>query len=508
MGRPLRLKAKLSGAGLVAEAEGSAEPWAQEAKANLSLKVRGADFGPLLDLKPGDTLAQNISLTSRVQLAGNRLAFDDLDSSFGGSRLRGSVAVTLGEEKEIDGEIGVEQFALAPAFALALGAAGHEAGEPLGTGLAKGWRGRIAFQALRGQLPGGSELQPVSGVVKSDGQSLSFDGIKGNIGGGEVTASMDAKQGANGVALNASVQFAGVDGTALRYRNLAMPVGRASMQMTLTSQGRSAAALAGALSGSGTLTLEAAKIAGLDPRAFEVAVRANDSGQAKDDVRLKQIVEAALPAGALVDSVGADSVHDQGRSAAGRGHRAGRQWRAGHRLRRLRHHRRSGRYPRRTFADDDHRGVRDSTARRRHAGRAEPQRRRRAACRRGWRCARSTTKPERLDAIERGEPPPPAPAPIVLPPEGLSPLPEAAVPSRPAKKGGRDPRRPPAEEGGVAAPADRSRVMPPAPVAGQPQVAPLPPPIEVRPAPGTVRPKPRPPIALTPQLANPPPRSN
>ncbi len=32
--------------------------------------------------------------------------------------------------------------------------------------------------------------------------------------------------------------------------------------------------------------------------------------------------------------------------------------------------------------------------------------------------------------------------------------------------------------------------------------------IEVRPAPGSARPKPRPPLALTPQLANPPPRSN
>jgi large subunit ribosomal protein L24 len=177
-GGPLRLKAKISAATLVAEAEGSAEPWGQEAKANVSLKVRGADFGPLLDLKPADTLAQNIGLSSRVQLTGNRLAFDDLDSSFGGSRLRGSVAVTLGEEKEIEGEIGAEQLALAPAFALALGAAGHDAAEPLGTGLAKGWRGRIAFQALRGLLPGGSELQPVSGVIKSDGQSLSFDAIK------------------------------------------------------------------------------------------------------------------------------------------------------------------------------------------------------------------------------------------------------------------------------------------------------------------------------------------
>src|SRR5947207_2253510 len=89
-----------------------------------------------------------------------------------GALLRGSVAVTLGDEKEIEGEIGAEHLALAPAFALALGAAGHDAAEPLGTGLAKGWRGRIAFQALRGLLPGGSELQPVSGVIRSDGQSL------------------------------------------------------------------------------------------------------------------------------------------------------------------------------------------------------------------------------------------------------------------------------------------------------------------------------------------------
>ena len=71
-GAPLRLKAKISGTGLDAEAEGSAEPWAQEAKASFNLKVRSADFAPLLDLKPSDTLAQNIGLSSRVSLAGNK----------------------------------------------------------------------------------------------------------------------------------------------------------------------------------------------------------------------------------------------------------------------------------------------------------------------------------------------------------------------------------------------------------------------------------------------------
>ncbi len=173
----------------------TAEPWAQEAKASFSLKVRSADFGPLLDLKPTDTLAQNIGLSSRVSLTGSKLAFDDLDSSIAGSRLRGHVAVTLGDEKNIEGEIGLDQLALAPAFALAMGAAGHDAAEPLAAGLVKGWRGKVAFQALRGALPGGSELQPVSGVVKSDGQSLTFDAIKGKIGGGEASATYRRQAG-------------------------------------------------------------------------------------------------------------------------------------------------------------------------------------------------------------------------------------------------------------------------------------------------------------------------
>ena len=161
---PLRLKAKMWGAGLDADTDGSAEPWAQEPKASVNLKVRSADLGPLLDLKPSDTLAQDIRLSSRVSLAGNRLTFDDLDSIIAGSRLRGRLALTLGDEKNIEGEIGLDQLALAPAFALAIGAAGHDAAEPLVGGLVKGWRGQVAFQALRGVLPGGSELQPVSGT--------------------------------------------------------------------------------------------------------------------------------------------------------------------------------------------------------------------------------------------------------------------------------------------------------------------------------------------------------
>ena len=100
------------------------------------------------------------------------------------------------------------------------------------------------------------------------------------------------------------------------------PPGRTSLQMTLASQGRSASALTGAISGSGTVTLEAARIAGLDPRAFDVAIRTSDGGQATDDARLRKIVEPALSGGALSGRIGANPVYDSRWPASCRRHRA------------------------------------------------------------------------------------------------------------------------------------------------------------------------------------------
>jgi large subunit ribosomal protein L24 len=506
------------GTGLDAEAQGTAEPWAQEAKASLNLRIGGINLAPLLDLSPADKLAQNVGVSARLTIAGNRWTFDDLDSSVEGSRLRGRLALTLDDAKTVEGEIGLDSLTLAPAFALAIGAAGHDAAEPLGAGLVKGWRGRIAFQALRGVLPGGAELQPVSGTIKADGASLAFDDITGKIGGGDVSANIDARPGANGIALNARVQLSGVDGGALRYRALAMPSGRASMQMTLASQGRSASALIGALSGSGTVTLESAKFAGLDPRAFEAAVRASDNGQAKDDARLKQIVEPALAAGALAIAsaqipfsirdgrmrVSATTLDAQGVRAVI-----------------------SGGYD--IPADQaDIRAALALTMAVPATGRPEIQlfaagtpdalsRSVDVAALSSWLAVRAIDhETRRLDAIERGEAPPPAPAPISIPSDAAQDVLQPPEPVTPVPLPGRDLRRaPPKPRLSAPRPPAALAVPPavnaPAPIMRQQQAAPLPPPIEVRPAPSMIakpKPKPPPPLALTPQVANPPPRQN
>jgi len=498
---PWRLSAKMWGAGIDAETQGTAEPWAQPPKASANLKVRSVNLAPMFGINPSDPLAQNTRLFARVSLTGNKLTFDDIDSVAAGSRLRGHLAIALDEERAVDGEVGLDSLDLAPAFALAIGAAGHDAAEPLGNGLMKGWRGRIAFQALRGGLPGGGELRPLSGAIKSDGQSLTFEGLKGKLGGGEATATIDARPDPNGIVINSRVDLAGVDDNALHYRGLKMPPGRTSLQMTLMSRGRSVAALSGAMSGSGTVTLESARLPGLDPRAFDVAVRASDAGQVTDDNRLKEIIAPVLAVGNLpvataqipfnirdgrlridattldagnarvIVSGGYDMPADQADvrvslSANSIGST-------------------SSRPEIQLFAT----GTPDALNRSLDVTSLS-----------SWLAVRTIDREtRRLDAIERGEPPP-VESPSIPPSTAAFPspaMPSTLRPGQPleAPLPGHEPRRllprtatprPPA-----AAP----------PVVGQ-QAAPLPPPIEVRPAPGPppAKPKPQPhtPLVLTP----------
>jgi uncharacterized protein involved in outer membrane biogenesis len=506
-GAPLRLKAKLSATGVDAEAHGTAEPWAQDTKANFDLSVRGVSLAPLLDLRPADTLAQNINLSSRVSLSKGRLSFDDLDTAFAGSRLRGRVAVSLDGERNVEGEIGLDALDLAPVFALAIGGGGHDAAEPLGAGLLKGWHGRIAFQALRGMLPGGSELRPVSGAIKSNGQSLSFDTIKGGIGGGELAADIDARQGANGIIVNARAQLSGVDGSALHYRNLTMPAGRASMQMTLMTQGRSAAALTGALSGSGTVTIESAHVPGLDPRAFDAAIRASDNGQATDDARLRQIVEPVLSAGALsVKSAQIPFTIGDGRLRVGATTLQADGARATI----------SGGYDipaeqadiRVTLASGDA-GQAASRPELQLFAVGSPDGLHRSvdvASLSSWLAVRAIDREtRRLDSLDRGERASSI-RPASIPSAAATPTPAAtpeAAPDSPTSDLP-SPRRIPLKPR-ISAPHPPAAVPAyNAPVVSQ-QLAPLPPPIEVRPVPGGIArpPRPKPPLVLTPQAPTP-----
>lgn len=502
-GRPVQLTAKLSGGGLDADAQGSvelSEPKSSEPKASVNLRVRNANLAPLLGTGPADKSAQNVSLSSRLTFAGNRVTFDDLDGNAAGSHLRGRISVTLDQEKNVEGEVGLDSLDLAPALALAIGAAGHESGEPFSPGLVSGWRGRIAFQALRGTLPGGIELRQFGGTVRSDGQSLALDALKGSLGGGEMSASLDARNGANGLALNARIELGNVDAAALHYRNVALPKGRTSVQMALSSQGRSVAALMGALAGNGTVTLESAEIAGLNPRAFEIAIRASDGGQVSDDSRLRQLVEPALSAGSIaVPSAQIAFTIRDGRLRVGATPLEARNARAivsgGYDIPADQADIRASLTPIMT-------GLSGAPPEIQLFAAGPPDRLSRTVDLTplsSWLAVRTIDREtRRLDAIERGEPPPATAAlPTLVSPD---PAPEQAPAHVPLP--GQDPRRAPAKPRVAPTPkAPQAAPAAPSPPLASQQAAPLPPPIEVKPAPGPApaKPRPKPPLVLTPQ---------
>ena len=501
-GSPLQLKAKLTGAGVDGDIQGTGNPWADQSTAALTVAVRRADLAALFDLQRGSMPAPGVSLSSRLGVAGNVFTFDDLDTTVGGSRIRGRLVLTRGDEIGVDGELGLDTLDLAAVTGVAFGAMGRDASAPLGRGWLRGWRGRLAFQALSGVLPGGGELRPVSGAIKGDGQSLVLESVKASIGGGEAVIDLDARQAAQGTgqgtSFNARVQLTGVDGPALRYRGLAVPDGKVALQMTLAGQGRSAAGLIGALSGAGTLTLTDARIAGLDPRAFEVAVRASDGGQATDDLRLKEIVEPVLTAGALkVPSAQIPFTIKDGRlriEAATLGAARARVAIAGG-------------YD--LLADQaDIRAVMSPVTTRPIQGRPEirvdlngsPDRLARAvdvAALSSWLGMRAIDREtRRLDQLERGVGPGPEPDEL-----WEEELPKAEpIPSSEVKIPTRDPRR---KNSGTKAASPRPPAVPPVAVqpvpqpapapSGGPLVQPLPPPIDIKPAPGAMRlPKQRP----------------
>jgi large subunit ribosomal protein L24 len=521
--KPLRITAKFSGADLDADVQGDADVWFAQRKATLALVARRANLAPLFDLKPTDPAVQAISLTSRVTLNGDRLSFDDLDSAVAGARLRGRVALTMGTETTVDGDINLDSIELAPAFGLAIGGRGRDGTEPLARGLLHGWRGQLALQAAKGALPGGGELRPVSAVIKSNAQSLTIDAIKGRIGGGDLVADVDLRSTASGYAVGARVMLDGADATALRYRGLSLPAGKASLRLTLASQGRSAAALEGAVSGNGLLTIDGARIDGLNPGAFDTAIRASDTGQATDDAKLRQIVATSLSSGALALTtvqipleIKDSRLRLSATTLEGDGARA----------------MLSGGFD--MIADQaDLRIALTGTAAGASSVRPEiqifaagpPDRLERTidvAALSSWLAVRAIDREtRRLDALEKGEgtaalrtnvPPGPAlpsGAPAQVPsqdmptssaPSAITPTPSAPTLVAPvAGAPGRDVRRSVPRfvtPRAVAAP-------PPPPVLSQ-QIAPLPAPVEIRPVPGMLRtPKPRPaaPLVLTPPAA-------
>jgi len=295
--KPLAVKAALLGRDLDVTAEGTVEPWQTDQAAALNVLLRKANIAPLAGARPIDPPVI-VAVTSHVDVAGNKFTLTGLDATIGASRLRGRLGVKLSEQLAVDGELGADTVDIPAAIAVALGTGGRANADPFGRGLLRGWRGRVAFQSLRGTSPFG-ELRPLAAVIEADGSAVTLQSLTGAFAGGQAKADVAARRDADGVAVTGHLQLNGADGAKLHYRNLAMPAGRAALELNFAATGRSASALIGAMSGSGAVTLENARINGVDPNIFQVVADAGDASQLTDPARLKAFVDPLLVGGTM-----------------------------------------------------------------------------------------------------------------------------------------------------------------------------------------------------------------
>ncbi|RTL74981.1 MAG: cell envelope biogenesis protein AsmA, partial [Bradyrhizobiaceae bacterium] len=396
----------------------------------------------------------------------------------GAAPVKGNLSLSRQGEQTLTGNIETDALDVQGLMALMLGADDRAMTDPLAQGLI-GWRGAMAVKADKAILPGGMEAATISGTAQGDGTSISFDNVKGTIGGGAATLSAVIKRSPSESAIDASLKLEQADASALKYRGLQLPPGKASVRMTLATRGRSAAALRNALSGNGVLALTGAQLPALDAAAFDAAEKASDDPAAKN--KMESVVATALDRAPLaVASVDVPFAIKDARMHADPTVFQSDAARATI----------SGSYDIPEDQGDLRIGLKAMSGAMKDAPdiqiflRGSADRFERdvdVAALSSWLSLRAIEREtQRLDALEKlGALPPPRPAPVANPPASSLAPPEQALPPAEVKIPGVDPRK-------RQAMPHVPRAHPSSPGA---QLSPLPPPIDIKPVPGAPRPR-------------------
>jgi large subunit ribosomal protein L24 len=307
-GGDLRLDARLTAGGLNANANGTARLFAANgvgAAFDLALQ---ADAAPL---RRAATAPQPLPvvLRARVKATADDITIENLSGAIAGSPVRGKLTFALGSVTRIEGRLDAETIDAAAIIAAAIGmpapATRGDApawpAEPFGEGLFGEIAGRVEFTAGRAALTPTLVGRQVRGAVRLGANEIALEDLEGTLAGGRASGQLTVRRSPTGLSASARLALAGADATAiLPGEGRPALTGRLGLQAAVEGAGLSPAALIGALEGSGMVTLEDATFAGLDPKAFNAAVRSADQGAAVDAARVRDVVATVLEGGTFV----------------------------------------------------------------------------------------------------------------------------------------------------------------------------------------------------------------
>ena len=163
-----------------------------------------------------------------------------------------------------------------------------------------GLNGQVAIKATRVALTPKLAARDLRGVLNFDGSELALQSIDGALAGGRIAGGLTFLRRAEGLTVRAQLRLSGANlPELLPGDGPALLTGRLALDVTAEGAGLSPIALIGSLGGSGTFTLENARLARVDPAAFAAIIRAVDQGLPIDAARVRDRMEAALAGGAL-----------------------------------------------------------------------------------------------------------------------------------------------------------------------------------------------------------------
>jgi large subunit ribosomal protein L24 len=233
------------------------------------------------------------------------LDLDQLSGTVGGHRVRGKLALGFGDSPRIDGALQAETLDARAMIAAAMGL-------PMPRGGGEDWSsapfaigavdvaGRIEFKAQRATIFETAVARQLHGVARFGPTEVVFENVTGEFADGRIEGRLAFAGGPAGLSARFEVKLTGAEAGALFAQDGPSPIaGRINLQAELAGNGRSPAAFFGSLSGNGNIKLEAARFAGLNPRVFDIVVRAAELGMPSEGHRLHEFAIGVLNDGWL-----------------------------------------------------------------------------------------------------------------------------------------------------------------------------------------------------------------
>ncbi|HWV40418.1 AsmA-like C-terminal region-containing protein [Pseudorhodoplanes sp.] len=294
---------RIVSANLDMRANGTVRPLGPEAgQGSMDVTIGTADV-----VLPGAAAAIPVALKTRLVRDGSGMRLDDMSATIAGSTVRGRLGLVFSDPFGIDGELRTDRVDLAAVAATAFGAKRAAKSDalwsetPFAVPALPKLSGRVNVSAAQAALTPSLQASKFRSMLRFDDAQLVVENIAGEVLGGQVSGEITIRRAPDAIGLQGRIALADADATQLLFGDGAAPLtGQAALSVQFEGLGRSPRALVGSLNGSGTLTLEHARIASLDPRVFATAIAKVDQGLPVDAPRVRELASSALDAGPLV----------------------------------------------------------------------------------------------------------------------------------------------------------------------------------------------------------------